>query len=88
MKLSNLKLGSIALTAICLASFIPAAAQSVRHDRMDARAARADIRNLMVVRRRCIKYKNWRKLKQTDRLIARDQKFINKDVRKVRRSGG
>lgn len=79
MKPLNLKLGSIALLIICLASFIPAAAQSMRHNRMDARAARADVRRLMVIRRRCIKYKNWRKLDQTNRLIAKDKQFIAQD---------
>ncbi len=84
----NLKLGSIALLTICLASFIPAAAQSVRHVRMDSTAARADIRRLQVIRRRCVKYKNWGKLAQTDRLIAEDRKFIHQNTHKVRNAGG
>lgn len=88
MTLLNVKLGSIALLTVFLASAVPAAAQSTMHTRMDARAARADIRKLMVIRRRCVKYKNWRKLEQTDRLIARDREFINRDVHKVRNSGG
>jgi len=79
MKPLNLKLGSIALLTICMATLIPAAAQSERHDRMDARAAKADVRRLMVIRRRCIKYKNWRKLDQTNRLIAKDKEFISQD---------
>ena len=87
-KFPNLKLGSIALLAICLASSIPAIAQSVRHTKMDARAARADIRRLQVIRRRCVKYKNWGKLRQTDRLIAEDRRFIQKDVHKIRNHGG
>ncbi|MDR3691800.1 MAG: hypothetical protein P4L46_20640 [Fimbriimonas sp.] len=88
MKFTNLKLGSIALLAICLAGSIPAAAQSIRHNRMDAKAARADIRRLKVIRRRCVKYKNWGKLMQTDRLIAEDKKFIHRDSHKIHNAGG
>ena len=88
MILKNIKLSSVALLAVCLASSIPAVAQSVRHNRMDVKAARADIRRLQVIRRRCIKYKNYRKLDQTNRLIAEDQRFINQDKRKIRKSGG
>ncbi len=88
MKFTNLKLGSIALIAICLASSVPAQTQSVRHAKMDVRAARADIRRLQVIRRRCVKYKNWGKLRQTDRLIAEDQKFIHQDNHKIRNHGG
>ena len=87
-KFPNLKLGLIALLTVCVGVLIPAAAQSMTHNRMDARAARADIRRLMVIRRRCVKYKNWRKLQQTDRLIARDKDFISQDVHRVRNAGG
>jgi|GEM_PF-1765334 len=86
MKFYFLKLGSIALLAVCIASSIPAIAQSKRHTRMDVKAAKADIQRLQVIRRRCIKYKNYRKLDQTNRLIAEDQRFINQDKRKIRKS--
>ena len=81
----NLKLGSIAIVTLFLAYAIPAIAQSTRHNRMDVKAAKADIRRLQVIRRRCIKYKNFRKLDQTNRLIAEDQRFINQDARKIRK---
>ena len=81
MNTTNLKLATIVLLTLILATLIPTAAQSARHDKMDARAARADVRRLMVIRRRCIKYKNWRKLDQTDRLIAKDKQFIAQDGR-------
>jgi len=87
-KFTKINLGSIALLAICLASAMPAVAQTVRHARMDARAARADIRRLQVIRRRCLKYKNWGKLEQTNRLIAEDQKFIHRDTHKIQNAGG
>ena len=87
-KFTNIKLGAIALLTLCLGGLIPAAAQSMSHNRMDARAARADMRRLIVIRRRCVKYKNWRKLQQTDRLIARDKDFISQDGHRVRNAGG
>ncbi len=86
--MTNLKLGTIGLMAICVASFGTAVAQTVDHDRMDARSARADIHRLKAIRRNDVLQKNWGKVAQDDRLIARDRHFARKDTRKVKQAGG
>ncbi len=80
MKLFNLKLCLVAVMPLSISAFATAGPETGKHDHMDARAARADIQKLMVIRQRCVKYKNYRKLEQTDRLIAKDKHFIHKDL--------
>lgn len=76
----------LCMAAIGVASF--AGAQSVRHDRMDARAARADIRRLQADRAQARMDHNWGKVAQDNRLISRDRQFTRKDTRKVIRATG
>ncbi len=64
-----------------------ASAQSVRHDVMDAGGARADIVKLKAERRAARRAHNWGKVRQDNRLIAADRKFLHRDVRKVIRAG-
>ena len=71
------------LLAAVVASVGMASAQSERHDKMDARAARADIARLQLVRKKDVRHHNWDKVAQDDRLIAADRHFIKKDVRKM-----
>jgi hypothetical protein len=87
-KMTNLKLGTLGLLAACVLSIGIAGAQSVRHDRMDARSARADIKRLKHIRKNDVRHQNWGKVAQDDRLIAADRHFVHKDVRKVDQSGG
>jgi hypothetical protein len=61
-----------------------AGAQTVRHDKMDSRAARRDISRLQKDRARAVHYKNWAKVAQDDRLIGSDRLWIRKDAHKVR----
>ena len=84
--MTNIKLGTLVFLAACMATLGAAGAQTVRHDKMDARAARADIRRLRADRRRAVRMGNWGKVKQDDRLIAADQHFVRKDARKVIRA--
>jgi hypothetical protein len=84
----KLNLGTICLLAVCGATLGAAAAQTISHDRMDARSARADIRRLKRDRRHALKTNNMGKVAQDDRLIAADRHFVRKDVHKVIRSGG
>jgi len=84
----NLKLGKLAILAATLGIMGSANAQSVRHDKMDARAARADIAKLQRDRRSAVRHKNWKKVAQDDRLIEADRRWTRKDVQKIRRSGG
>jgi len=86
--MTKLKLGNLALVAACLAIFGSASAQSIRHDFMDARAARADILKLQSDRRMAVRTHNWGKIAQDDRLIAADRHWIRKDAQKVRNGGG
>jgi hypothetical protein len=88
MKQPNLK--KLSILGICLASLTMvsvANAQSVRHDFMDATAARRDISRLKVDRARALRFKNWGKVAQDDRLISSDRFWIMKDKNKIRRSG-
>ncbi len=84
-KLGNLFVLTTCFAALGFASI--AGAQTVRHDKMDARAARADIRRLQMDRRMALRHHDWGKVKQDDRLIRADQHWIHKDVRKVERAG-
>ena len=86
--MTNFKLGTFGLLVVCVASFGLAGAQSVRHDKMDARAAKADIIRLQAERRQAKIDHNWGKVAQDDRLIAADKHFLKKDVRKVKQAGG
>lgn len=86
--MKNLKLGTLTLIAVCMASIGAADAQSVKHDFMDAHAARLDIIKLKADRRRALRYKNWGKVAQDDRLIAQDKFWIARDKNKIRRAGG
>ncbi len=86
--MKNLKLGTLAVLAACIATFGTAMAQSVHHDKMDARSARADIRRLKVIRAEAVRTHNYGKIAQTDRLIDADRHFVRKDKRKVARAGG
>ena len=63
-----------------------AGAQSVRHDVMDAKAARRDIRRLTLDMAQARAAHNWGKVAQDKRLIAADKHFTHKDWRKVARS--
>ena len=77
--------------ALCVASVCLAAsadAQAIRHDKMDARAARRDIARLQKDRARAVHYKNWSKVAQDDRLIASDRFWVTRDHHKVENSGG
>jgi hypothetical protein len=88
MKQLNLK--NLGLFVMCLASMSilsMAGAQTVRHDFMDANAARRDIQNLKVDRARALRFKNWGKVAQDDRLISSDRFWIMKDKNKIRRAG-
>jgi len=87
-KMKNSKFGSLAVLAVFVASFGSAMAQTIHHDKMDARAARADIIRLQADRREAKRTRNWGKVAQDDRLIAADRHFMKKDIRKVDRSGG
>ena len=86
--MKNLKLGSFALLAVCLASFGPAIAQTVHHDKMDARAARADILKLQHDRKHALRTNNMGKVAQDDRLIAADREWIRRDSHKIKNGGG
>jgi hypothetical protein len=79
-------LGLIVVTA-CFAACCSAGAQSVHHDRMDARAAHADYMHLKADRRIARMHHNWGKVKEDNRLMAVDRKFMRKDRRKVMRAG-
>ena len=84
--MNNIKLGTLALLAVCFGSFGSASAQSRRHDLMDARAARAAIRRLEKDRRKAVRTHNFGKIAQDDRLIAADRYFIKMDEIKARRA--
>jgi len=86
--MKNLKLGTLTLIAVCMASVGAAGAQTVTHDFMDAHAARLDIMKLKAERRKAVHYKNWGKVAQEDRLIAQDKFWIQRDKNKIKRAGG
>jgi hypothetical protein len=67
-----------------------AGAQSLRHDYLDAQAARKDIRRLQADRARAVRYHNWGKVAQDDRLIGQDRYWIYKDRGRIQnaRMGG
>jgi hypothetical protein len=65
-----------------------AAAPSVRHDFMDVKAAKRDIRRLQKDRHRAVKYHNWAKVAQDDRLIASDRFWIQRDSHRIKHAGG
>jgi len=79
--MTKLNLGTLVLLATCVAAFGTAGAQTMHHDRMDARAAKADIMRLKADRRNAVRTRNWGKVKQDDRLIAADKHFVRKDIR-------
>jgi hypothetical protein len=54
---------------------------------MDARAAHADYMHLKADRRIARMHHNWGKVKEDNRLMAVDRKFMRKDRRKVMRAG-
>lgn len=60
-----------------------AGAQTMRHDEMDFRAARADIQRLKQIPKQDVRAGNWGKVAQDDRLIAKDKQFIHGDKRKM-----
>jgi hypothetical protein len=77
--------------AVCFAAFAVApfaSAQSVHHVKMDERAAKADIKRLQKDRKRALKYGNWGKVAQDDRLISSDKFWIHRDMHKVQHSKG
>jgi hypothetical protein len=88
--MKQFNLGKLVVLALCLGAIGVAAsadAQSVRHDIMDARGAKADIIKLKADRAIAKHQHNWGKVKQDNRLIANDRKFLHKDIHKVRNSG-
>jgi len=89
--MTNLKIGKLAvLTAgvMALGMTSIASAQTVRHDFMDATAARRDIAKLKVDRAFAARTHDWGKVAQDDRLIAQDRFWIHRDEWKIRRAGG
>lgn len=88
MKASNLiTLGKFSVFLACMSLFVGASAQTVRHDFLDASAARRDIKHLQKDRARALRFHNWGKVAQDDRLIASDRYWIKRDKNKIRRSG-
>ncbi len=84
--MKNFKPASVLTLSACLATFATVAvapAQSKHHVRLDQRAAQADIKRLQKDRRRALKYQNWGKVAQDDRLIAADKLWILKDKHKL-----
>jgi hypothetical protein len=86
--MKNHKLGNIVALATCLAIFGSASAQAVKHEWLDAKAARRDIARLQVDRHRAVRYHNWAKIAQDDRLIESDRLWIKKDMHKIEHAGG
>jgi hypothetical protein len=85
MKISTL--GNLFVVSACVAALglgSIAAAQSVKHDHLDARAARADIARLQKDRRRAVRFHNLAKVAQDDRLIASDRFWIRRDQHKIK----
>jgi len=74
------------MAAMSFASF--ASAQSIHHDKMDAKAAMKDIRRLQADKAMARRNHDWKKVEQDQRLIDADRHFVRKDVRKVIRAGG
>jgi hypothetical protein len=60
-----------------------AGAQSPRHDVMDARAAERDIDRLMIERRQARADHNWGKVRQDNRLMRADWKWVGRDYRRA-----
>ena len=79
--MKNIKFGFLALVAVCSALVAVAPAQTMRHDHMDARAARMDIKRLKMDRKVAMRTHNWGKVAQDDRLLAADRHFIKMDKR-------
>lgn len=89
MKTMNLKILGITGAILASMSMLTVAnAQSVRHDFLDARAARRDIRHLEADRARALRYRSWSKVAQDDRLISSDRFWIARDKHKIERGGG
>ena len=81
--MTNNKLGLLTLMVVCLAALGTAGAQTMRHDKMDSRAARADIQRLKQIRKQDVRAGNWGKVAQDARLIAKDKHFVHSDKRKM-----
>jgi len=60
---------------------------SVRHDFMNVAAAKRDIARLQGKRATAVKYKNWGKVAQDDRLIQQDRFWILKYRHRIHNAG-
>jgi hypothetical protein len=78
-------LGTIGTCAALVAAVVMAGAQTRRHDMMDARAAERDIDRLMMERSQARAAHNWGKVKQDNRLMKADWKWVSRDYKKAHR---
>ncbi len=84
MKKLNFKtLALLGLGIITLGIAATAGAQSGRHDRMDGRAAERDIDRLMGERSQARADHNWGKVRQDNRLMRADWKWVGRDYRRA-----
>jgi hypothetical protein len=84
--MTNFKpVGTICALVVLIAGSVVAGAQSRRHDIMDARAAERDIDRLMVERSQARAAHNWGKVRQDNRLMRADWKWVSRDYRRAHR---
>ncbi len=91
----NPRFGSLIAFATCLAVWGAASvasaqivnAESPHHDWLDAKAAQKDILRLQADRRRALKYRNWSKVAQDERLIKADELWLLKYRHRLHHSG-
>ncbi len=84
MKMLNLKtLALVGLGVVTLGMTAAAGAQSTRHDRMDGRAAERDIDRLIGERAQARTDHNWGKVRQDNRLMKADWKWVGRDYRRA-----
>ena len=81
----NLLILAACVTAISAASI--GSAQSAHHDYMDAHAAKMDLIRLRADRKMARAARDWGKVRQDDRLMAKDRYWIRKDLHRANNRG-
>jgi hypothetical protein len=77
--MKKLQLATLASFCLIAAMEAPlAVADSVKHDFLNIAAAKRDIAKLKRERARAVRYKNWGKVAQEDRLIQSDRFWIKR----------
>jgi hypothetical protein len=76
-------LALLGLGVVTLSLTATAGAQSARHDRMDGRAAERDIDHLMGLRAQARAEHNRGKIRQDNRLMRADWRWVSRDDRRA-----